>query len=435
MGSRLPPSFSLPMAIVGAGVTGQALARLFQTLGCTDASYTLFDSAPGRGRYSDPDEMIAKFKPRTLVVSPGVPLSTPWIREFEKSGGQVLSELSVCWEFLEGERVLGVTGSLGKSTTVSLLEAGLKRFSRPSFVGGNLGIPLAQYLAERVSGQRIQAPWLVLELSSFQLEKAPEFLFEHSAITYLTPNHLERYANLEDYYETKWKLVRQTRGSTVLNARGGDLKDFAASHTNPRLVWADRQNTSLKPVDFLKAKLVGAHNRDNIAVAAALAQLCEWPPSALEGMLSFTGLPHRVQNLGHFGGVRFVNDSKATAIESVLTATRSLCEESSEGSLWLLLGGRDKKLPWEQLQSLSQQRGLHFVYFGECRKLAKAGTGVDGPEFPTLESAVAGLKSLCSEGDTVLLSPGGSSLDEFKNFEDRGQHFEAFAKHNFGVLQ
>jgi len=422
-----PLSFQkLPLVVVGLGVSGEAIIKLLLFKGVNRKDIITFDSRPGAADYYDPEKMLMERKPRTLVVSPGVPLATPWIQSFQSEGGQITSELALALLFLEREKIIGVTGSVGKSTVVSLLQAGVKKFSPQSFVGGNLGVPLAAYVLEVEQGKRPRAPWIVLELSSYQLENCGTLSCDHSAITYLTANHMERYNSLQQYYETKWELIKRTKVSAVFNRSGGDLQKFVQSRTLPGVYffWTDHADDDLLDYDLEQAKLLGAHNQNNLALSATLALRAGWPVEAIAGMKEFPGLPHRMENLGEFHGVRYVNDSKATTIESVKTAVLGLHRQMDrKKSLIVLIGGKDKNLPWEELVSLKNLQKLQIVYFGTVAGLAKEKSRLSGAVFPSLEPAVTHAKSLARPGDIVLLSPGGTSLDEFRNFEERGRRF------------
>ncbi|MBS1985583.1 MAG: UDP-N-acetylmuramoyl-L-alanine--D-glutamate ligase [Bdellovibrionales bacterium] len=428
--------YPLPVAVIGAGISGQAAIDLLAGLRIPSAQVTLFDQTPGKGAFSDPAALLTQFKPRTLLVSPGVPLSTPWIVAFEAAGGMVTSELELACAQLTTEKVVGVTGSVGKSTTVSLIGEAARSFCPDVFVGGNLGVPLAAYVADVLHGRRQRTEWVILELSSFQLEKCAGLKCVASVLTSLNRNHLERYESLEAYYETKWKLINHTRGPAVLNAHGGDLRHFAqkiiaANDDTGELIFSTPESSPLKVADFARAQLLGAHNADNIAVAATLARRLEWPLSCYEALLAYRGLPHRLELVHEAKGIRFVNDSKATAMESVLTAVNSFVH--GNGQTWVLLGGRDKKLPWEKLQVLGKNSQLHFAFFGECGALAQQKSGLPGEVFGKMRGALESLHGRAKAGDIVLLSPGGTSLDEFKGFEDRGRNFAAAVKEIWGA--
>ena len=420
--------------IVGAGLSGRAAARLLALLGWREEKdFFVFDEKNPPVAAQKLGDFLRAKSARSVIVSPGVPLAHPDIQAFLQAGGSLGSELGLAFEQLRGEKIIGVTGSLGKSTTVSLLEAGLVAAKIPHFVGGNIGRPLADYVADLIENKRERAEWIVLELSSFQLENLGALECELGAITYFSSNHLERYPSLDDYYRTKWSLVARTRKAFVLNRKGGDLWDFVARQdTALPLEWASTEKSFLPQSFFDRAALIGAHNHDNIAVAAALGRLAGWPDEFLDGLRAFAGLPHRLQNVGTLSGVTFINDSKATAIESVLTAADSLLQSPRfDKQIWLLLGGRDKKLPWEKLTSLGAQPRLRFAFFGECGAEVQRRSGLKGEIYSTLKACLPGIKTALSPGDAVLLSPGGTSLDEFKNFEDRGVRFAEMARETF----
>ncbi len=422
-----------PIGIVGVGLSGEAAKRLLIRNGVKKSEVFTYDDKPGAADFSDAQGFLDQVQPKTLIVSPGYPLAKPWIQEFQERGGAVTSELALALHFLTSERVIGVTGAVGKSTTVSLLEAGFKTFSATSFLGGNIGTPLADYVVELQEKKRQRAEWLVLELSSYQLENCGNLECEFSCITYLTPNHMERYNSLEHYYATKWELVKRTKKAVILNQQGGDLVKFAKGRKeSAQLLYTDQNDEELAHFHLDQAALLGSHNQDNLAMAAKIAREAGWPDSSIEGMKAFAGLPHRMQNLGMFRGIRFVNDSKATTMESVKTATLGIYDQMDrKAQLILLLGGKDKNLPWEDLNVLKKIQKLRVIYFGQVGARAKEGAKLEGEVVTKLGEAIQKVKGIAQSGDLVLLSPGGTSWDEFKNFEERGQFFTNKVKEQF----
>ena len=419
----LRPHIQTPVAIVGMGRSGEAAKKLLLLGQIPAGDIATFDSKALGVDYSDAQDLLQNFRPRTMVVSPGVPLSTDWIQQAKNNGVRITSEISLACLCLENEKLIGVTGSVGKSTTVSLLGAGLQAFSQTGFVGGNLGTPFSIYAASVLEGQP-RADWIILELSSYQLENCDGLNLEFSAITYLTPNHMERYSSLSEYYDTKLKIRSLTKNTLFLNTHGGDLIEYTTGKMN-NAVPVSKEDAHLKSWNLSEARLIGQHNQDNIALATALAVSARWPSSAIKAMKEFGGLAHRLENLGYIDGVRYINDSKATAMDSVLIAAKA-AEESQgpDGQIWILLGGRDKNLPWEQLQTLTSLTRCRFVFFGECRQIAQRKSALPGESYATLGDAIDWVKTQQEQGDTVLLSPGGTSLDEFKSFEARGDFFK-----------
>ncbi|MFN7824993.1 MAG: UDP-N-acetylmuramoyl-L-alanine--D-glutamate ligase [Pseudobdellovibrionaceae bacterium] len=415
--------FRKPFGIVGLGVTGRALLQLFLELGYQRSEIITFDHRDSTADENDPAQFLRK-SPRTLFVSPGVPLNTPWIKDFAESGGRISSELEFSFALLQTERVIGITGSLGKSTTVSLLGEGAKTVDPHCFVGGNLGEPLASYCFQVLQG-RSRAQFVVLELSSYQLENFKNLDLEVGGITYLSPNHLERYSSLTEYYSSKMFLPSRTQKAIVLNKKGGDLEQFFKENYggSTPIYWTDRNDSLMTQLQVKSCQLVGSHNLDNLAMCVRMAQVLNWDAKSITAMQNFKGLPHRLENLGEVNGVTFINDSKATALESVEQAVSSVRSQHS-GKVHLLLGGKDKGLHWEKLQSLQQDHLISCCFFGEYGAQIKNRIGQEGSYFPALGSALKNLENQLKSGDLVLLSPGGTSLDEFKSFEDRGQFFK-----------
>lgn len=415
-----------PIVIVGLGKSGHAALNLLRHFSFSNKDLKTFDARDESADFNTP-EILLTFEPKTLVVSPGVPLSLPWIKELRKKGCHITSELSLAASTLDSEKVIGVTGSVGKSTTVSILGAGALSFDKNAFIGGNLGIPFCEYALQTLTQKRPRASWIVLELSSYQLENCQNLILENSAITYLTANHLERYNSKDEYYLTKLEIAQITKNVCLLNAAGGDNLEFSKKHASNKFVAVSKDDTNLKSLNLRDAILIGEHNQDNFAIAASLALVSKWPISSIEAMKAFSGLEHRLENLGYKNDVRFINDSKATALDSVQIAVAAAhATLAATGKLVVLLGGKDKNLPWENLNSLKNFDQIAFIFFGQCGKLAQEKSQLPGPCYPTLKEALEKVHSHLKAHDTLLLSPGGTSLDEFKSFEDRGYFFKKF---------
>lgn len=415
-----------PIVIVGLGKSGHAALNLLKHFNFSNDDLKTFDAKDPLADFNQPQDVLA-LKPKTLVVSPGVPLQSDWIQSLKAAGTLITSEISLAVSTLEQEKVIGITGSVGKSTTVSILGAGVLNFDPHAFVGGNLGIPFCEYALQTLQNKRARAQWVVLELSSYQLENCQNLVLQSSAITYLTANHLERYKSIEDYYFTKLSIASLTIKSCFLNANGGDNISFTEKHPNSHFKVISKDDSALKQFSLEKALLIGDHNQDNFAIAAAIAIENNWPASSIEAMKLFKGLEHRLENLGYKKGIRFINDSKATALDSVKIAVdAAYATLEKDGNLILFLGGKDKNLPWEELNSLKEFSNIQFIFFGQCGGLAKDKSQLQGSVFTTLKEALNEIPKILKSHDTVLLSPGGTSLDEFKSFEDRGNYFKTF---------
>lgn len=441
---KLMPDFSDPkeflglkIVLVGFGKSGSACLGLLRHFGVKDSQILIFEQDPSKipANFSctnTPQEVL-HFSPELCLVSPGFPLATDFIVQLRSRSCFVMNEVELGSYFLSSERLVGITGSLGKSTTTAALGAGLKVVDQNTFVGGNLGVPLCSYVLEVLSQKRARAKFVALELSSYHLESLAKIQFQNSIITYLSPNHLERYGSLTEYYQTKFRIARLTRGPLILNKKGGDLEDFFKSQhgLSNQIVWID--SSSYEESKFHGARLLGKHNHDDLALAyAALEEL--GIPEGLSGLIEFQGLAHRIENLGEVSGVLFINDSKATALESVMTAVHTSLSLPRNGNVHLLIGGKDKGLPWSKLdQDLSHPR-LKCYLFGGSRDLIQSQITKRLESFETLHEVLKILPLRILPGDVVLLSPGGASQDQFKNFEERGELFRNFVE-QFAKIQ
>jgi UDP-N-acetylmuramoylalanine--D-glutamate ligase len=341
---------------------------------------------------------------------------------------------------------VGITGSAGKTTTTTLFgrmaQAEMKP-PRQAWVGGNIGNPLIEFTSE------INTHDLVIqELSSFQLElmtTSPRV----AAVLNITPNHLDRHAGMADYIRAKSRILAfQDQGDiAVLNREDaeswklrsmvhGSLVSFGrekAALTEPQVylqdgaIWAGRDCIATRLLDTSLVSLRGAHNLMNVLAACALAVALDFSPDAMTaGIKGFNGVKHRLQLVRVVNGVSWFNDSIATAPERTLAALNSFNEP-----VVLLLGGRDKNLPWEPLAKSIHERVDHVVIFGEARE--KITTAIGEPKAggrlqsvvskETMLEALTETAGIVSPGDVVLLSPGCTSYDAFKDFEERGETF------------
>lgn len=385
-----------------------------------------------------------------VCVSGGVPLTLPILVEAVRRGLPLTNDSQIFMDEVTCP-VVGITGSAGKTTTTTLvgrmahLAAGT---AHNAWVGGNIGTPLIDQVDEIHSQDRV-----VLELSSFQLElmhTSPHT----AAVLNITPNHLDRHGNMQAYTAAKahilahqfpadsailgredagaWGLAGQVQGH--LSSFGFHRPSAGQSGTfmEDEFFWFTDGSCDLRLLPASLVKLRGAHNQLNVLAACAIALAAGFPSEVLaEAVQDFNGVPHRLEFVRTCNGAHWYNDSIATAPERSMAAVRAFNEP-----LVLMLGGRDKNLPWEKLAELIHQRVDHVVIFGEATdKIARAIGPVqsgDRPltiqKCPGVESAVQAAARVAKPGDVVLFSPGGTSFDEFIDFEERGERFTEWVK-------
>lgn len=430
MNTAYVKNLKLPIAVIGLGKSGRSALALLREFGFNETQLATFDTKDPSATFSTVEKLLS-FSPKTLVVSPGVPLNSSWIQSLAAEGVAITSEINLAASLLTTENLIGVTGSVGKSTVVSLLGAGVASFDKNAFIGGNIGIPFCDYALGVLQGKQ-RAEWIVLELSSFQLENCNQLSLTFSIVSFLSANHLERYISLEDYYAKKLHITSITKELCLFNKSSKDCVQYAPL-AKSRLMLVNSDNFSHQEL-LPRVFLLGPHNKDNFSLAAEMARVCGWPESSFVEMTRYRGLPHRLEFVVEINGVTYVNDSKATAMESVLVAVNGCLENISDhGRVYLLLGGKDKNLPWEQLAVFAENEKIIPVFFGACGELARQKSGLAGELFEKLGSGINFCQKRSKPGDVVLLSPGGTSLDEFKNFEERGDFFKTIVLSSLDV--
>ena len=383
-----------------------------------------------------------------VCVSGGVPLTIPFIQAALQRGIPLSNDSQI---FLEAcpAQVIGITGSSGKTTTTALVGLmaqkyfEMKQNGHRAWVGGNIGNPLIEQV-----DQIAEDDLVVLELSSFQLElmtRSPQI----AAILNITPNHLDRHGSMQAYIAAKSRILRfQHAGDVAILNRDDPGSWSLAEHLKSDLIsfvfqkpdskqngtyiykdaiWLQLGRESLKMLPLEWIQLPGRHNIANVLAACAIAAAASLALPAIQTAIEeFTGIPHRLEFIRNINGADWYNDSIATAPERTMAAI-----EAFEGPLVLLLGGRDKNLPWDDLAQLIHQRVRAVVLFGEAAGLIEKALGAvkKGETLQvisrcnTLEEAVQAAAKLAQPGDTVLLSPGCTSFDAFKDFEERGEYF------------
>jgi UDP-N-acetylmuramoylalanine--D-glutamate ligase len=374
-----------------------------------------------------------------IVVSPGVPLSLPEIQGARRQGVPVVAEVELAARLLPPLPLVGITGTNGKSTTTALAGALLGR-DRRVFTGGNLGTPLCELL---LSGREVDA--LVVELSSFQLEGIERLRPRVAALLNVTPDHLDRYRDVDQYALAKARLfmnqeagdfavanARDPRTVALAGASRAELLTFGDGPPAPRSARAAEGGAFLvspgqgAPERYLvrSRALRGRHNLENAMAAALCARLLGLPGSQVQaGLDEFRGLPHRLELVRERKGVEWVNDSKATNVDSTQVGLAAF--PAAGPHVVLILGGRGKRAPYAPLRPLFERRVKALLTIGEDAGAIEKELGDLGPtERPgTLAAAVRRAAELAAEGDVVLLSPACASYDQFKSYEERGETF------------
>src|SRR5438067_4162595 len=370
-----------------------------------------------------------------IVPSPGVPADAPLLQAARAKGVTIWSEVELASRFLKG-RLIGITGSNGKTTTTSLIEHILKNTGFSTILAGNIGMPLISCV-EKTSDKSIT----VAELSSFQLELIEKFRPNISVFLNLTPDHLDRHHTLERYGAAKARIF-QNQGesdSAVLNADDPGTTPYAPA--KPQVFWFSRkqrvaQGAFVKESEILFRRegteeailkladipLAGAHNVENVLAAVAATKLAGAESTAIaKGVRSFAGVEHRLEFVAEIGGVRFYNDSKATNVDATLKAL-----DAFPGRILIILGGKDKGSDYTVLQARLRERAILALLIGVAAgKIEKQIAGsVAIEQAGTLERAVETAAHAARAGDVVLLAPACASFDQFQNYEHRGRVFK-----------
>ncbi len=435
------------VAVVGLGKSGVAATKLLARAGArvyaSDAAaqpYAAIDglrALPGVEVQTGAHDLEKIARAAGVVVSPGVPPDAPPLAAARAAGVEIVSELDLGWRALAGVRAIAVTGTNGKTTTTALVAHLLRVAGLKVEAAGNIGRPLADIA---VAGERYQ--WLAVEVSSFQLHDSPHFAPDIGILTNLAPDHLDRYASIDAYYADKQLLFRNARQESVwvLNAddpvvlklaRGVAGSQPRFSLRKPAEAWYDRASRRLLlgGAELLardQLALLGDHNVANALAAALAVQEAGLPPGLIaEGLRSFQALPHRLEPVGEFGGVLWINDSKATNIASTVVAI-----EAMSRPFVLLLGGRHKGEPYTRLGPLLQGRCRLVIAYGEAGPLIEHDlqSVVPMERGTTFADVMERARRAARPGDAVLLSPACSSYDMFKNYEERGATFRRLAQ-------
>jgi UDP-N-acetylmuramoylalanine--D-glutamate ligase len=343
-----------------------------------------------------------------LVKSPGVPPAAPLAAAARERGVTIWSEVELGFRLLANP-ILGVTGTNGKTTTSELLGDVFRAAGKDVAVAGNVGRPLTG-----LDGALGEGAWIVCELSSFQLEDVDTFHPRIAVLLNLAPDHLDRHETFEDYRAAKLRIFENQTAEDVAVVP----RDFGPIPGEAR-----RIEFSLEDELPAEPGIPGEHNRENAAAATAAARAAGIPDDAIAaGLASFAGVPHRLELVREVGGVRFVNDSKATNPEA---AERAL--SAYPPGIRLILGGSHKGIPFERLARRAAASGVAQAYLiGDSADEIAETLAAEGVRFTysrDLPTAVQDAFRDADPGEVVLLSPACASYDQFRDFEERGERF------------
>ncbi|MES9993089.1 MAG: UDP-N-acetylmuramoyl-L-alanine--D-glutamate ligase [Candidatus Thiodiazotropha sp.] len=430
--------------IVGLGATGLSCARYLTAQGVPLAVTDSREQPPGlealRKDYPDMALFLGGFQTEVfqaasrLVVSPGIPLDEPLIQAARARGIEIVGDVELFARAVKAP-VVAITGSNGKSTVTSLLGEMARMAGRKVAVGGNIGEPVLELLADDIE-------LYVLELSSFQLESTRSLAPQAAVVLNISADHMDRYRDLDEYAATKASLYddsevvvinRDDPRVAVMAPPGAQVVGFTLDapgdgdfglHEHDGMLWLSEGHAPLLPVSELR--IPGRHNVANALAALALGSAVGLPQNdMLAALRSFSGLPHRTQWISDKGGVRWYNDSKGTNVGATIAALKGLHPESGDSRSVLIAGGDCKEADFAPLAPVVAETARAVVLIG--RDAAKLESALAGSQplvhAASLEEAVAVAAELAQHGDRVLLSPACASFDMFRNFEARGEAF------------
>jgi UDP-N-acetylmuramoylalanine--D-glutamate ligase len=443
------------VAVIGLGKSGSSVARLLARDGvkvyASDAgtSDTIRDvatllTAAGIAADAGRHDLERVARAGTVVVSPGVPPDAPPVSAARAAGVPILSEIEIALRALPGVPYIGVTGTNGKTTVTALITHLLRATGRDTVEAGNIGTALSEVA---LGTQRPQ--WISIELSSYQLHDSPSVAPRVAVITNLAPDHLDRYASLEEYYADKDLLFRNATSESIRIVNADDAEVMRRTAKVPgiarRFSLTDRTADAWYDADAgllvvggapllerALLPLLGAHNVAN-ALAASLAVWHALPEEQnaigraklAGGLRSFKPIPNRLEPVGERDGVLWVNDSKATNIGAARVALEAMTRPTV-----LLLGGRHKGEPYTALLGAMQPHVKLVIAFGESGAIVEQDLKGHVPVErlgSSFEQVIARARAVSVRGDVVLLAPACSSFDMFRNYEDRGATFRRLA--------
>ena len=419
------------VAVIGAGRSGRAAVRLLRELG---ADVRLLEKKPDQmpadfsawldenhvpvfggehapAYFEGVDLVIPSPAAAKAVIEPLLP-----VRE-DGSKAEIMAETDLAWRLLDGEPVIGVTGTSGKTTTTSLCSAMLEAHGLRVFTGGNIGVPLSEYVLGRRRGEP-KADVIVLELSSFQLQTCSSLHPRVGILLNISENHLDFHKDMKEYTDAKMNLfARQTESDTAILSPS--LSRLPGEYgMKARVAFL---TPGARP--FPETRLIGAHNQSNAEAAFMAASIFGVTrEEAARAMREFTPIAHRLEHIADIDGVQYVNDSKCTTIEALKVALRAF-----DRPVVLLAGGKFKGGDVEGMRPLIKEHVRAVALYGASREHFEPAWKDVAPVTwdETMDLALARARGIAQKGDAVLLAPATSSYDQYKNYIERGNHFRA----------
>ncbi|MCX7836270.1 MAG: UDP-N-acetylmuramoyl-L-alanine--D-glutamate ligase [bacterium] len=376
-----------------------------------------------------------------IVVSPGVPKSATVLQKAQSLNIPIWSEIEFAFRLWKG-KIIAITGSVAKSTVTAWIGEVLRNADIPYVLGGNIGIPFSEFVLEDS-----QDKWAVVEISSFQLEWVHTFSPTVAVVTNLIPNHLDRYHSVHEYYSAKVQITQKQSEVNWLILNDDDQNvqkyfskflrrtfPYSSEHPLERGVWLGHDRIMLRDTEMLPTKLakfsdiqlIGRHNLSNACAVVAALYAASVPIDKIDkGLISFKGLPHRLQKISTNDDRLWYNDSKATTPEAAKVALTAF----PSTVVWLA-GGYNKGIDLSGLKKVAQKKVKHLITFGSSAETIEKEYQdvVQVTRVTTLKNAVLKAHEISTKGDVILLSPMCASFDEFHDFEERGKQFETYVK-------
>lgn len=377
------------------------------------------------GRHEEADFLGYPLGPDLIIKNPDVPSTSPYLEIARKNNIPIETDVSLFFK-LSKTFTIGITGTKGKTTTASLIYHILKQNFKRTFLAGNIGVSPLELLPEIKKGDKV-----VLELSSFELEdltQSPNI----AVITNIMPDHLNRYATMSEYIKAK-KIIfkyQKSKDTLVLNDDDSIVRQFAEEAISKICYFSKEKKPETIKLDGFK--LLGEHNLSNLLASIKVAEILKIPPKSIErGLKSFKGVPHRQEFIKEINGVKYFNDTTATMPEATINAINSFSKNFPDSKLILICGGMNKGLRYSELARVIREKVDELIMLpgtasDKIKENLRDYTRLQNAS--SMQEAVKKAKGLAQKGDIIILSPGATSFNLFKNEFDRGNQFADLVK-------